>query len=130
MSALIPIAPGLWTVEAEPQLIGGRRADGTIVFPLPEGDAGAEYEPVFLHRQGILWSWTRQEFMPKSPYDGPEPFEPFLLGYVELPDQLIVQTRIVDAAPKDLEIGQPMTLVIVPFDNARSMFAFRPENGK
>ena len=28
MSALAPIAPGLWTDEAEPRLIGGRRADG------------------------------------------------------------------------------------------------------
>ena len=37
---LAPLARGLWTGEAEPRLIGGRRhADGQIVFPMPGGDA-------------------------------------------------------------------------------------------
>ncbi|HZG31637.1 MAG TPA: DNA-binding protein, partial [Sphingopyxis sp.] len=74
MSALAPIAPGLWTDETEPRLIGGRRADGEIVFPVPEGDAAALVEPVALSRRGTLWSWTTQGFEPKEPYSGPQPF--------------------------------------------------------
>ena len=124
---LAPIAPGLWTDEAEPRLIGARRTDGEIVFPVPSGDAAAEVEPVALSRRGTLWSWTTQGFEPKEPYRGPQPFQPFLIGYVELPGEVIVETRIVDAAPTGLTIGMAMILAIVPFDDARSTFAFRPE---
>lgn len=127
MSAPQPIAPDLWTDEAEPRLIGGRRADGTIVFPMPEGEAGASFEAVPLSRRGLLWSWTRQDFRPKPPFAGPEPFEPFLLGYVELPSQVIVESRLVDAELEELFIGLPMSLAIVPFDEERTTFAFRPE---
>lgn len=127
MSALAPIAPGLWTDEAEPRLIGARRADGEIIFPVPSGDAAALVEPVALSRKGTLWSWTTQGFEPKEPYSGPQPFRPFLIGYVELPGEVIVETRIVDASPTDLVIGMPMTFVVVPFDDARSTYAFRPE---
>lgn len=127
MSALTPIAPGLWTDEAEPRLIGGRRANGEIIFPVPDGDAAALVEPIALSRKGTLWSWTTQGFEPKEPYSGPRPFEPFVIGYVELPDEVIVETRIVDSSPADLTIGMPMEFVVVPFDEARSTYAFRPE---
>lgn len=127
MSALVPIAPGLWTDEAEPRLIGARRSNGEIIFPLPEGDAAAALEPVALSRQGTLWSWTTQSFEPKEPYSGPKPFQPFLVGYVELPGEVIVETRIVEAEPADLAIGMPMILTIVPFDDRRATYAFRPE---
>ena len=123
MSALAPIAPGLWTDEAEPRLLGARRADGEIIFPVPDGDAAALVEPVALSRNGTLWSWTTQGFEPKEPYSGPQPFQPFLIGYVELPGEVIVETRLVDIdAPR---IGMPVELVIVPVDDTRSTFAFR-----
>ena len=127
MSALAPIAPGLWTDEAEPRLIVARRGDGEIIFPVPDGDAAALVEPVALSRKGTLWSWTTQGFEPKAPYSGPQPFQPFLIGYVELPGEVIVETRIVDATPADLIIGMPMEFAVVPFDGARSTYAFRPE---
>lgn len=120
---LAPIAPNLWTDEPEPRLIGGRGADGRIRFPMPEGDAAAELDPVPLAREGTLWSWTVQRFEPKRPpYAGPTPFQPFMLGYVELPGQVIVETRLVGIdAPR---IGMPVRLTIVPFDESRATFAF------
>lgn len=124
---LTPIAPDLWTSEASPRLIGARLPSGRIVFPFPQGDAGKDAEPYALSRKGTLWSWTRQDFMPKEPYDGPEPFQPFLLGYVELPGEVIVETRIVDAKLEDLKLGMPMEFVVAPFDDARATYAFRPE---
>jgi len=126
-SKLQPIAADVWTDEPQPHLIGGRTADGNIIFPIPDSEAGKNMEPIKLSRTGTLWSFTRQDFKPKPPYDGPEEFSPFLLGYVELPQQTIVESHIVDATLEDLELGMPMELVIVPFDEHRSTFAFKPE---
>lgn len=126
-SSLQAIAPNVWSDDPQPQLLGGKNADGKIVFPIPEGDAGKDLEIVKLSPTGTLWSFTRQDFKPKPPYDGPEEFEPFLLGYIELPGQVIVESHIVETTLEELEIGMNMELVIVPFDDERSNFAFRPE---
>ncbi len=122
---MTPLAPGIWTDEAEPRLIGGRGPDGRIRFPMPSGDAAASFEPVPLSRTGTLWSWTVQRFEPKRPpYAGPVPFAPYMLGYVELPGEVIVETRLegIDVP----EIGMPLALRIVPFDGDRSTYAFGP----
>lgn len=124
---LQPIAAGLWTDEPSPRLIGGRLPSGKVVFPMPTGDAARDVEVYPLSRNGTLWSWTRQDFRPKEPYSGPEAFEPYLLGYVELPNEVIVETRIVDAKLEELKLGMAMEFVIAPFDDHRSTYAFRPE---
>lgn len=123
---LTPIAAGLWTDEPEPKLIGGKRkSDGKIIFPMPKGDAAHGYEAVPLSREGKLWSWTIQGFEPKAPYAGPKPFRPFGVGYVELPGQVIVESRL--TRTDGLKIGMDMVLVIEDFDGGRSCFAFAPK---
>ena len=132
---LTPIDPDLWSDEPEPHLIGGRLPNGEIVFPMPQGDAAKDVEPYKLSRKGKLWSWTRQDFCPKEPYqgpgsgpnDGPQDFKPYLIGYVELPGEVIVESRIVDAALEDLSLGMPMEFCVVPFNASHTTFAFRPE---
>ena len=125
--ALKPIAANLWTDEASPRLIGGRLPSGKIIFPYPQGDAARDVDLYPLSRTGTLWSWTRQDFQPKEPYTGPETFEPYLIGFVELPGETIVETRIVDAKLEDLKLGMAMEFVVAPFDDHRSTYAFRPE---
>ncbi len=124
---LEPIAPDLWTNEPDPALLGGRLPSGKIVFPYPTGDAAEGVEPIRLSRKGTLWSWTRQDFQPKEPFEGPEPFVPYLIGYVELPGEIIVETLIVDAKLEDLALGMAMEFVVTQFDAARATYAFRPE---
>lgn len=132
MSGLTPIAEGLWTDEADPHLIGGRLPSGQIVFPMPQGDAAEGVEPYRLSRRGTLWSFTSQDFRPKSPYEGPgegpHDFKPYLLGYVELPGEVIVESLIVDAKLDDLKLGMPMEFTIVPFNDKHTTYAFRPEH--
>ena len=131
MSTLAPIAPDLWTAGGAPQLIGGKLPSGGIVFPLPTGDAAKGIEPYPLARHGTLWSWTRQDFRPKSPYEGPSEgphdFKPYLIGYVELPGEVIVESYIVDAELGDLSLGMAMEFTLTSFDATRATFAFRPE---
>ncbi len=133
-TALAPIDPQLWSPGEPPHLMGGKLPSGEIVFPMPQGDAANDVEPHKLARQGTLWSWTSQDFLPKDPYEGPgsgenegpPDFEPFLIGYVELPGQVIVESRIVDATLGDLKLGMPMEFCIVPFNRSHSTYAFRP----
>ncbi|CAN5434513.1 OB-fold domain-containing protein [soil metagenome] len=111
----VAIADGLFTPGAQPCLIGGREHDtGRIVFPCPVGDT--RFDPVTLPRRGHIWSWTIQRFRPKTPpYIGPEAFEPFAIGYVELPDAVIVETRLTGMAFDAIRIGMEVETVIVPF---------------
>ena len=136
---LQPIAEGLFTWPSDaPQLIGSRcEKCGTVAFPAQSSCArclATDTREHLLARQGTLWTWTVQGFRPKSPpYAGPADFEPFPVGYVELPGEVKVETRLVEVTPDELRkqgIGMPMKLVIVPFEQesgeAALTFAFRP----
>lgn len=124
LSNLPPIAEALWTTE--PRLIGGRKPNGEIIFPWYP-NAAEPMEQVLLSPRGTLWSWTSQEFQPKPPYQGAEPFKPYLVGYIELPGEVIVESRIVDATIDQLKLNMPMELVIIDFNGSASTYAFRPE---
>lgn len=109
------IAEGLFTDETPPRLLGGReRATGRVVFPCPPGDA---CEPVPLAREGRLWSYTVQRYRPKTPpYVGPEAFAPWIVAYVELPGEVIVEARLVDVAFDAVKIGMPVRLIQLALD--------------
>jgi uncharacterized OB-fold protein len=118
-----PIADGVFTWPAEePQLLGSRcEACGVVTFPTQSGcpRCGREGMAVTpLARRGTLWTWTSQDFLPKEPYAGPETeddFSGFLLGYVELPDGVRVESRLVGVERDDVRIGMDLELAIIPF---------------
>jgi uncharacterized OB-fold protein len=131
-----PIAEGLFTWPEDPQLIGSRcRRCGAVTFPRQESCprcTSTEVERHLLSRTGTLWTWTVQGFRPKSPpYEGPDEFEPYPVGYVELAGECKVESILGGVAPEQLQIGMPMELTIVPFPSTVSdepvvTFAFRP----
>jgi uncharacterized OB-fold protein len=122
-AAAVPIAAGLFTWPSdEPQLIGTRCVDcGLMVFPAvttcPRCAGGTEL--ALFARRGTLWTFTTQEFVPKSPpyalVESEESFVPYVVGYVEFADQGRIEGRIVGCAPADLRIGMEMEVVVVPF---------------
>lgn len=126
------IADGVLTDEQPARLIGGRdRETGRIVFPMPEGGEAARFDPVPLKRDGTIWSWTVQRFEPKPPYIGDAPFEPYAMGYVELADEVIVESRFTGIRFADLACGLPVTLTTVPVATAANgdrlvTYAFGP----
>lgn len=109
------IASGLFTQDDPVRLIGGRdRQTGRVVFPCPPGEG---HEPVALAREGRLWSYTVQRFRPKSPpYAGPDAFAPWIVAYVELPDEVIVEARLTGVDPQDVRIGMPVVFAPAPLD--------------
>jgi uncharacterized protein len=110
-----PIAEDLFTNETPPRLIGGRDVvSGRIVFPCPPGD---RFEAYPLKRQGTVWSFTIQRFRPKSPpYVGPEAFQPYPVAYVELPGEVIVESRLTNIALDGVTIGMAVELTQIVLD--------------
>jgi uncharacterized OB-fold protein len=130
-----PLAKGLFEeVDGDVHLIGARRkSDGRMVFPAPEGPEAANYERVRLSPDGVLWAFTIQRFRPKSPpYAGAEDeasFRPYAVGYVELPGEVIVESRLEVDDFASLRVGTPMRLKLVPFqrtDGEVLSYAFEP----
>lgn len=121
--------------EDGPRLLGGRRkADGKIVFPLPQGAQADQFDAIDLAREGRLWSYTVQRFRPKTPYAGPgddRNFRPYAVGYVELPGQVIVESRLQTDDFSALKLGMPMRLTLEPFNEDPDgtevlIYAFEP----
>jgi uncharacterized OB-fold protein len=79
---------------------------------------------------GSLWSWTIQDFLPKSPYDSGEneaTFQPYGVGYIQMPCGIKIESRLTVAAPSQLEIGMPMELTLTPYrttPEGRQVFTF------
>jgi uncharacterized protein len=72
-----------------------------------------------------------QWFAPKAPpylEGGVEAFEPYGVGYIELPGEVRVEARLTESDPNRLRVGMPMelTLIPVPGASAKLTFAFRP----
>ena len=139
MSGERAISDGLFTWPAdEPQLIGSKCAQcGIVTFPVQSScprDASTDMEEFLLARRGRLWAWTTQDFQPPSPpYTGPTgaDYAPFAVGYVELPGEVKVESRLTESDPERLIPGMEMELVVVPFrtdDDGTEVvtFAFRP----
>jgi uncharacterized OB-fold protein len=136
----IPIKEGLYTwPTAEPRLIASRcRECGEVAFPKQDGCpscTGQDCEEILLSRRGQLWTWTIQRFPPPAPpfIGDRESFEPFGVGYIELPEGIRVESRLTVNDPEKLEIGMEMELCIEKFrdgdDGAELVtFAFAPAN--
>jgi len=115
----IPVAEGLFTwPDGPPRLIGSRhRETGAISFPADRSNG--EVEEIQLSRTGTLFTWTTQQFVPPAPpYTGdtdPDSFTPYAVGYVELPEGILIEGRLTESDPERLDIGQEMELVLIPF---------------
>src|SRR3954454_3804110 len=120
------------TIDA-PLLVGSRcRRCGVIAFPQQASCAActsADVEERPLAREGSLWTWTVQCFAPKSPpYAGSaDDFEPYGVGYVELPGQVRVEARLTERDPARLRIGMRMELVLIEGPGGDGLtYAFAP----
>lgn len=106
-----PVDAGSATAE-----LRGSRCPKCGVAAYPAGmtcpRCAASMTPTVLADEGILWTWTVQRFAPKSPpYEpGPGEFEPFAVGYVELPDGVRIEAIIDVDDLDDLRIDMPVRL--------------------
>jgi uncharacterized OB-fold protein len=117
-------------MTAEPRLLGSRCSTcATVTFPRQTSCPRCTSVDVAewpLATRGTLWTWTVQCFEPKEPYVSDSPFEPYGVGYVELPGEVRVEARLTESDPERLRIGMAMELTSIPAAGGKVTFAFRP----
>ncbi len=110
---------GLFTWPSEkPQLIGSRcKSCKNYSFPKtftcqnPQCKE-KEVEEVFLSRKGKLWSYTIVYYPPPPPFKVPEPFSPFGIGVVELPEGIRVLGMLTNCDLNALKMDMAVELVV------------------
>ena len=134
-----PIDERLFTWPAEnPALLGSRCQDcGQMAFPVQENCRACSSDDVAIEElpgRGTLWTWTVQRFMPKPPYNNNttlETFQPYGVGYVELPNGVRVAGRLLENDPDKLAIDMAMEVVFETYRTEKDGtdvigFAFKP----
>jgi uncharacterized OB-fold protein len=108
---MITTTRGLIATDAtDVQLVGAScGACGTHTFPFQSScpKCAGSMEQAALPATGTVWSWTVQRVRPKLPYLGPDQWEPFAVGYVDL-GPLKVECRLEGRDPEAWEIGAPV----------------------
>jgi uncharacterized OB-fold protein len=101
-----------------PRLLGSRCAGCSACF-FPRSPAcrnpkcaDKRIEDVELSPRGTLWTYTVQYYKPPPPARFDDPFTPYGVGLVDLPEGIRIMGMISSDDPDSLKIGQEMELVI------------------
>ena len=74
--------------------------------------AGEDLEEKVLSPRGKLWTYTVLRNRPPGDYKGPDPFVPFALGLVEVPEGIRILSPLTDCDVDNLKIGMELELVV------------------
>ncbi len=114
-----PAEEGLFTWPAdEPRLIGGRcKSCGTYFFPKyyvihKPGCKERQVEEVFFSRRGKLDSYTIQYYPPPLPFVSPDPFVPYAIGRVVLPEGIAILGILTGCKLEDLKMHIDVELLV------------------
>ena len=114
-----PIAEGLFAeTAAGPRLLGSKCANcATPYFPRaaichnPDCN-DSKLEDAEFGPHGKIWSYTVQYYPPPPPAKYDEPFEPYALGLIDLPEGLRVLAKVSADDPESVTVGGAVELVI------------------
>lgn len=116
-----PVVEGWFTTGEAPALLATRcTACGSTFFPPTSGFcrnpscSGEEFETVELSRRGTVWSYTDAQYQPPAPYvPADEPYVPFAVAAVELPERLVVLGQLAEGyGVGDVRVGSEVELVV------------------
>lgn len=130
---VIPIAPNLFEFTADGVRLIGSRCVKCAEVRFPVSDFCPQCctettEVIPLSPRGTLYSFTVQRFRPPPPYRGPDVFEPYGVGMVELPEGLRVTSLLADTDPDGLRVGMDMELIVTKLfedDHGRDVLGYK-----
>ncbi len=115
----VPAAEGLFIETADgPRLLGSRcNSCATPYFPKSPAChnpdcAESKVEDAVFGPRGKLWSCAIQNYPPPLPARYNEPYVPYAIGLVDLPEGLRVLGRISTDNPEGLQLGTDVELVL------------------
>ncbi|HZZ48548.1 MAG TPA: OB-fold domain-containing protein [Pseudonocardia sp.] len=131
----LPVAEDLfrWSAADGAALVGSRCTGcGSHYFPrsLSCRNPACEdksVEEVLLGRRGRLYSYTVQSYRPPALF-GMEPFEPYAIGLVELPEGLRVMGMLTGCELDEIRIEMPVELTVEPLytdDSGREVLTYK-----
>jgi uncharacterized OB-fold protein len=76
--------------------------------------AGESFEVTELSRRGTVWSYTDAQYQPPPPYiPASDPYEPFALAAVQLPEGIVVLGQLAEGhGVDDVRVGFEVELVV------------------
>jgi hypothetical protein len=111
-----PVAQDLFRWSADGAALVGSRCSGcgSHYFPMSvscrnPACADKTVEEALIGRRGRLYSYTVQCYRPPALF-GMEPFEPYAIGLVELPEGLRVLGMLTGCELAEIRIGMPVQL--------------------
>lgn len=138
----VPVVAGLFTWPSErPQLIGTKcRSCGSYFFPRKvacnnPGCREKQVADALLSPRGKLYSYTIQYYPPPPPFRYTEPFSPYGIGMVELPEGIRVVGMLTTGDLNEIKIGMDVELVVAKLyedeeGNEVVTYKFRPVSQK
>lgn len=120
-ASVTPVIEGWFTTGPEPALLASRCTTcGSVFFPRTEGFCrnpgcdGEDFEVTELSRRGTVWSYTDAQYQPPPPYiPATDPYVPFALAAVELPEGIVVLGQLADGyGVEDVRVGTKVELVV------------------
>jgi uncharacterized OB-fold protein len=141
-----PAVEGWFTTGEQPRLLAARCTTcSDLVFPPPPAEAatfcrnprcaGEETETVELSARGRVWSYTDAQYQPPAPYiAASDPYQPFALAAVELPEGLVVLGQVAEGfGVADLTVGDEVELVVETLHTddtgERTVWRWKPVEG-
>ena len=116
---------GWFTDGPEPVLLASRCTTcGSAFFPPLDAAGGGfcrnprcqgeEFERTELSRRGTVWSYTDAQYQPPAPYvPAADPYVPFALAAVELPEGLVVLGQLAEGyGVADVRVGSEVEVVV------------------
>lgn len=138
-----PVVEGWFTQGDQPALIASKCTTcGSPFFPRTQGFCrnpscdGEEFVDTELSRFGKVWSYTDAQYQPPEPYiPASDPYVPFALAAVELPEGLVVLGQVADGfGVNDIRVGDEMELVVETLytdeEGERTTWRWKPVAGK
>jgi len=135
----VPIKEGMIKLPAspkeQPSLLGSKcRSCGETYFirrSRCEQCQSDDLEHIELSRRGKLYSYSIMYYPAPPPYKPSDPFVPYGLGWIELPEGLAVLSHLTENDPDKLRVGMEMELILDELEkdemgNKVMYYKFRP----
>lgn len=120
----IPIKEGMMKLPQSPadkgSLIGCKcRKCGERFFvkrEICENCQSQDLEEITLSDRGKLYAFSVLYYPAPPPYKPPTPFVPFGIGWVKLPEGIVIYSLLTENDPAKLKVGMDMELTFSKFD--------------